>query len=428
MYVYRNFSSTSYEDAEQLLKQGKFKESIELLEKLLEKDERNPDVNFLLGLNYEKIGDFSSAIMYYKRILKFGRYNQRINEILVRTHLANSYLNIENFTEAKNEYLILTQIEPSNAEHYFNVGKIFFKGKLYSNAIKFLKQAIEINSRHFESFSIIGKCFFYQRIFSEAKNYLEKAKELNPKEPENLYYLAQTLRYLGEFNKAIEVLEIVEKEQKLRGKALLLKGLILLDSESYTQAINELEKSISFLNKASNDDLLAHYLIAAASEKMKNISKAIENWEYIHQIQPNFKDVSEKLKFYSDYKTSDAIKDLLISNSIQFETYFRKILNKLNLKPLLVNLDNNSTITAVCINLDSSPNRIQKNTLVRLFRETSIISENQIREFHDKMKIENAQRGIFLSVSDFSSSAVDYCTNRPIDLMNSKKVAQLLEN
>ncbi len=308
------------------------------------------------------------------------------------------------------------------------MGKIFFKAKIYPKAIKFLRQAIQIHSRHFLALTTLGKCFFIQRIFTEAKTCFENALAINPKDSENLYYLSQTLRYLGEYKKAVEYLDVVEKDQKFKAKALLLKGMIFLDMESYTQAINEFEKAILHTNKGGNDDLIARYLAASTYEKTKNITKAIEHWEYIFKIQKDFKDVAEKLKQYSDFKTSDAIKDLLISSNIQFETYFRKILDKLKLKPLSINLDNDSTITAVCVNVENIPTVLQKNTLVRLFRETSPISENQIREFHDKMKIENAIRGIYLTVSDFHSSVVKYCDSRPIELYDSGKLTKLLES
>ncbi|GIX40734.1 MAG: hypothetical protein KatS3mg129_0467 [Leptospiraceae bacterium] len=415
------------EDAEQLINKGHFKDAIILLEKLLEKDERNPNVNFLLGLAYEKIGDYQNAILYYKRILKFGRYNQKINEILVRKHLAYALESNGNYTEAKNEYLILTKIEPSNADNYYNAGKLLYMGKAYQNAISLLKQAVNINNRHFNALTTLGKTYFYLRIYNEAKINLEKAKDVDPKNTENLYYLAQTYRYLGEFSKAIQVLDIIEKDQALKPKALLLKGLILIDTESYSQAISELDKAIVYINKATNEDLLAHYLLAIAYEKTKNISKAIEHWEYIHHIHPDYKNVKEKLKQYAEFKTSDAIKDLLISNRLQFESYFRKILDKLNLKPLLINIDNDSMITAICSDSGQhNPYKIQ-NILVRLYREMQPISETQVREFHDKMKTENAARGIYITVSEFSSSALDYCNNRPIELYDNKTLAKLLE-
>lgn len=426
---YQYFTSPgSIDEAESLINKGQFKDAILLLEKLLEKDERNPSINFLLGLAYEKMGDYQNAIVYFKRILKFGRYNQQVNEIIARQHLAYALESNNNYTDAKNEYLILTKIEPTNPDNFYHAGKLLFMGKVYTNAVNLLKQAINLNHRHFPALTTLGKAFFYQRIYNEAKNYLEKAKEVNPKDNENLYYLAQTYRYLGEFNKAIQLLDIVEKDPKIKPKALLLKGLTLIDTESYSQAIYELDKAIVHINKASNDDLLAHYLLSHCYEKTKNITKAIENWEYIHKIQPDFKDVKEKLKQYSEFKTSDAIKDLLISNRLQFETIFRKILDKLKLKPLLINVDNESQITSICSDSgQNNPYKIQ-NVLVRLFREMSPISEIQAREFHEKMKSENATRGIFLTVSEFSSAAIDYCSNRPIELYDSSMLSKLLEN
>lgn len=416
------------EDAEELINKGLFKDAIVLLEKLLEKDERNPDVNFLLGLTYEKMGDYQNAILYFKRILKFGRYNQKINEILVRKHLAYALESNGNYTDAKNEYLILTKIEPSNPENFCQAGKLLYKGKAYQNAINLLKQAINIHSRYFDALTTLGKTYFYLRIYNEAKIYLEKAKDVDPKDTENLYYLAQTYRYLGEFNKAIQLLDIVEKDKNLKSKALLLKGMILIDTESYSQAISEFDKAIVHINKASNEDLLAHYFIAYAYEKTKNITKAIEHWEYIHQLQPDYKDVKEKLKQYAEFKTSDAIKDLLISNRLKFEQYFRKVLDKLNLKPLLINVDGDSMITAICSDSGQYNPYKSQNILVRLYREMQPINETQIREFHDKMKVENASRGIFLTVSEFSSSAIDYCNNRPIELLNNSLLSKLLEN
>lgn len=426
---YQYFTSPgTIEEAESLIKKGQFKDAIMLLEKLLEKDERNPNVNFLLGLTYQKMGDFQNAILYFKRILKFGRYNQQINEIITRQHLAYALESNSNYTEAKNEYLILTNIEPTNPDNFYHAGKLLFMGKNYINAINLLKQAIHLNHRHFPALTTLGKALFYQRFYSEAKNYLEKAKEVNPKDNENLYYLAQTYRYLGEFNKAIQLLDIVEKDPKIKPKALLLKGLTLIDSESYSQAIYELDKALSHFTKASNDDLLANYLLAHCYEKTKNISKAIEHWEYIHKIQSNYKDVKEKLRQYADFKTSDAIKDLLISNRLQFETIFRKILDKLKLRPILINVDSESQITGICSDsAQNSPYRIQ-NILVRLYREMNPISENQARDFHEKIKSENAIKGIFLTVSEFSPAAIEYCSNRPIELYDSSRLTKLLEN
>ncbi len=427
--LYQYISSPgTIEEAEQLIQKGNFQDARQLLEKLLEKDERNPSVNFLLGIIYEKTGDYSNAILYYKRILKFGRYNNQINEILVRKHLAYCLENNNNYTEAKNEYLILTKIEPTNPDNFYNAGKLLYNGKAFTNAIFLLKQAIQINSRYFPSLTLLGKSFFYLKNYSEAKIYLEKAYDLNPKDAENLFYLAQTYRYTGDPHKALQLLDIAEKDPKYRAKSLLLKGLILLEGESYTQSIHELDKAIVHLNKASNDDLFAHYLMATAYEKIKNITKAIEHWEYIQNIQPNYKDVKEKLKMYAEFKTSDAIKDLLISSRIQFETSFRKILDKLKLKPIYINIDNDSMITGICTNINNTAHYKVQNILVRLFREMIPISENQIREFHDKMKIENASKGIYMTVSEFSNSAMDYCANRPIELITSSQLTKLLEN
>ncbi len=427
VYIFHILRSPgSIEEAEKLIHSGHFKDAIQLLEKLLEKEERDPSVNFLMALAYEKQGDFQNAILYYKRILKFGRYNQNINEIKVRKRLASCYENINNYTEAKNEYLILTQIEPSNPENFYHAGKIFYMAKQYQNATKLLKNAVDLNGRYFDALTTFGKSLFYLKHFGEAQKYLEKAKDINPREPENLFFLAQVLEYLGDYNRAITLLDIAEKSENWKGKALFLKGKILLSADSPSQAIVELEKSLNY-TKSTDQILLTKYLIANCYEKMKNLSKAIEYWEYIHNLQPDYKDVKAKLKQYQELRHSDEVKDLVIANKIQFETIFRKILDNMDLKPLMINFDNDVTITAICTNKNQGSIYKTHNILVRLFREFTPINEHQVRDFHEKMKSENAIKGYFISVSEFSSSAIDYCNNRPIELYNASMITQLLK-
>lgn len=420
-------SAGDLDEAQSLIQKGHYKDAIVLLEKQLEKDERDPNVNFLLAQAYEKLGDHSNAILYARRILKFGRYNQNVNEIVVRTHLAHSLEKNGNFNEAKNEFLILTTIEPTNIEHFYNAGRLLYRAKLYQNSMNVLKQGLQLNSKHFPTLTTLGKACFHLKFYTEAKNYLEKAKEINPHDSENLYYLAQTLRYLGEFQKAIQYLDIVEKDSKLKSRALLLKGIILIDTESFSQGIMELEKASGMFPKGTQENLLTHYYIALAAEKLKNIEKALEHWEYIHSTQPDYKDVKAKLKQYSDFKTSDIIKDILTSNRVQFETLFRKIIEKLNYKALSLNVDSDSTITAVCSNY-ANPQYKTNSILIRLYREMKPVSESQVREFHEAMKMENAYKGIYMCVSDFHPKAIEYCSNRPIDLYNANSITKLFEN
>lgn len=425
--AYRFLTSPgSAEEAKKLIEKGYYKDAIALLEKLLEKEDRDPDVNFLLGIAHQKLGDFSNAVMYFRRILKFGRYNREVNEIVVRTHLASSLENNGNFQEAKNEYIILTSIEPTNIEHYYNAGRLLYRSKLLQNTVSLLKKGLQVNGRHFPSLSLLGKSLFQLKEYTEAKIHLEKAREINPNDMENLYYLAQTLRYTGDSQKAIQILDIVEKDQKFKSRALLLKGIVLIDMESYSQGISELEKAAKLLPKGSQEELLAHYFIGYASEKIKNIDKAIQHWEYIHSLQPDFKDVKSRLKQYADFKTSDIVKDILTASRLQLEIHFRKLLEKLQLKPTHINLDNDSMITAICATGNTQYKMNQ--TLVRLYREMTPVTETQIREFHELMKREGAVKGIYFSIYSFHPKAFEYCANRPINLYDGNMITKIMEN
>jgi len=63
--------------------QGKFKESIAILQKGISFDPKNPDLHANLGYSFSKIGDWASAIEHYRITLELNpdhtrtRYNLR---------------------------------------------------------------------------------------------------------------------------------------------------------------------------------------------------------------------------------------------------------------------------------------------------------------------------------------------------------------
>jgi tetratricopeptide (TPR) repeat protein len=415
------------EDIQAMIARGRFRDALRELEAILEKDERNPLVNFLLGNVHEKMGGYQAAILQYRRILKFGRWRDDVTELKVRRHLAECLRHAGNHTEAKNEYLILTKLDPQNFEYFYEVARLFQKGKVYPNALKFYKQAVALNSHHFESWSGLGRTYFAMNAYSDAKDALSRAAELDPANRENLYYLGQAYRFLGEHSRALEYFEKSERDESLRTRSILAKGLVLIDQGSYAQAMTELERGLAWAETGSEIWLQFHYLIAACAERLKDVGVAIEHWELIQKHDPKYRDVASKLKQYAEFRTNDQIKELLIASRIQFETLARSIAGNMGLRILSSRMHNDIAITLVCSENQGAQKLRAQNTLVRIYREMGAISENQIREFHDLMKSENAAKGIFMTVGEFSPSAMEYAANRPIELVDGAAMIPVIQ-
>lgn len=413
------------EEIENLISRGKYRDAIVLLNRILEKDDRNMKALFLLGLCHQKSGDYSNAILNYRRCLKIGKFSPETPEGEVRKRLADCQLSIGNYTEAKNEYLILTQLQPDNYENYYEVGKLFQRGGLQPKAIKFLTQATRLNPAHAESWSSLGQAHFQMNNYHEAKNALQTATSLNGADPTAFYYLGLALRFLQDGEGALKALERAMKDDSLKARALLTRGLVLMDQKSYVQAVAEFQKGLKQVDRNSEIYLQLHYMAAAAAELNRDMHTAIEHWEKLHSIRPDYRDVSQKLKQYSEFRTDDSIKDFMIASGAQFEAIGRKMIENMGFSINQLNMHRDTAITSLVSESDASRRANRRfYALIYIQRDLNTVSENQMREFHEQMKERGAQRGLFMTVGEIAPAAVEFAGNRPIELFDASAIVE----
>jgi restriction endonuclease Mrr len=65
---------------------------------------------------------------------------------------------------------------------------------------------------------------------------------------------------------------------------------------------------------------------------------------------------------------------------------------------------------------------------MKVRRITQPIGELTLRELQEDMKKNGAQRGMIITTSTFAPSANEYASTRPIDLIDKKKLTDILRN
>ncbi len=75
---------TLYEEAYDLFEQGDLATSAEILEKLLDFDDKNSEALALMGLIYYRSGIFPKAIEYYKKASKINKNGEMVKELKMR--------------------------------------------------------------------------------------------------------------------------------------------------------------------------------------------------------------------------------------------------------------------------------------------------------------------------------------------------------
>ncbi len=415
------------DEIEQMMKSGKYRECVVSLNELLEGDDRNIRARFLLGQCYAKLSDHARAVLELRQCVKIGKFGPELPEARVRKALADALVETNNINDAKNEFLILTTIEPNIHDHFYQLGRLFFRSEVFDKAIKFLVKAGSLNDKHADTLCVLGQAQYHVKAYQDARASLLKAVQINPNLRVARYFLGITLRYLGDSDWALKELEQAERDEGLRDRAILAKGMILIDQQAFPRAITELQRGLKFAAPGSDSSLNIRYLLAAASEKIRDMPTAIENWEKIESLRPGFRDVRDKLRQYSDMRMDDSLKDLLIANSTQFEGITRKIVEAMGYQVSEVHLKNDSIITVIAAPPEDEASRRsprRQYILIQIERNLDPISENRVRAFAETMKDKNAGKGILMTTGDVLPAAESYASSRPIELYDAKKMVE----
>ena len=368
------------------------------------------------------------AIVEYRQVLKYGRYDEKFNEAQVRTKLAKLFMETNAVEDAKAEYLILTKLEPDNFQNYFELGLIYFKANTIDRAAVFFRKSLALNDKHEPSHYYLGQIYYQSGVYQDAKQSFLESVKLDPSNYRAHYFLGLVLRQMQDYEWAIREFEIAQRSEELRVKCFLAKGSCHLQRGLIPKAMMEFERGLKFARKGSDTELGLRYYLAECQEKTRDIPSAIFNWERIVEVKPNFRDVSQKLAKYAEFRQDDRIKDFMISGLSQFEHTCRKIVESLGLAVHDIEILSDTDIEIIATESEGKwRNTRQTNRIVRILRTTDTIQEKMLRSLHESMKSKNATRVIVITSGEFAQSAIDFANTRPIELYGKKELIGILK-
>lgn len=170
---------------------------------LLDSNQKNINLLYLLGAIYIKEKNYTEAKKNIKEVLKiksdhFGALN----------NLAVIYLQTNEFLMAIKYFEKATSLKPDYAQAFCNLGVAYRKLDSYDKAINYYKKAISLKPDYAEAYTNIGLIFVILKKYNEANVYFHKAIKVNPNYAEPYASIAGLL---GENNKYKEAIEYYEK-------------------------------------------------------------------------------------------------------------------------------------------------------------------------------------------------------------------------
>ncbi|MBT3232374.1 MAG: tetratricopeptide repeat protein [Calditrichaeota bacterium] len=271
--------------SEFFLRKSEFAEAIEVLEgfsdKINEVDDRNNVGSFLnhLGIAYDGLGKFDSALEIYFRVLKEIVLQEK-NDLCCATHIniGNTFVNCQELEKAIHHYNEAMEIaEEMNNERQkctcaFNIAGIFYYKGEYEKALDYYKkieQSFKDQGHMADLQDVIcniGRIYAKLGKFKPAISYLENALAISEK-LDNKYVTANTSRFLAELyfeqkkfdqgeillSRALKIAEDINAQNLIRG-IYETKTDYYKSTRKYKQALQYTEKLYALTIKVFNEE------------------------------------------------------------------------------------------------------------------------------------------------------------------------------
>ncbi len=412
-----------------LIKQNKIQNAIKLAKQILAKDQKNYIAHYYLGKAYVKEGKTELAIIEYKTVNENALFGDNLNELEFRTEYSQLLLKYNQQNEALKNFLLLTKLDPKNAENFFQVGHIYEMQNRYDLALGFMQKCAMIDKRHAKAHAEIGLMLYRTKQYAEAKKEIDMAIRLSPETYSSYYYLGKILKDGKDLPGAIKAFEKAQRDQDVKQKSIIEHGSCYMLVNRLDTAILDFQRAIE-LDKNNNipETLYARYFLAACYEKTRKIDKAIEQWDAIYKRNKGFRDVSAKLSEYKDLQANDYLKDYLTCSNEEFPIICKNACAKgLKLQILSCDLKKwGCQVTGVSLSEDSWMSQRKQTLLIRFYREPDPIDEPSVHEALDSLKTLNGIKAVCFSSSGFTTAAKRFAENRPLELIEKQKLEAVL--
>lgn len=430
VFVIKSLAAPKKLDAiNRLIKQQKYTAAQKAAKSLIAKDPHDYHAHYYLGKAYLADHKNELALMEFKSVAQNAIFDAQLPEIEFRKQLSQLFLKFNQLDDALKEFLLLTRLEPTNSENFYNCGKIYEQQNNAESALGFYQKAIKFNKKHIKAWSGMGMLLFRAKQFNEAKKAIDYALKLSPETFSTYYYLGKIQKESKEYSAAVKSFEKACRDPEFKQRALLERGSCYMLANSIDNAQLEFEKALkASKDERSQETLYARYFLASCYEKNRKIDKAIEQWQIISKINRGFRDVQSKLSEYKDLQSNDSLKEFLTSSNAEFLEICKKAaMAGFSMAAQTAEETKwGCQIIATEQKKDDWMNMRKQLFLLNFYRITDPIEDAEVRRTLDFAKSKNCVKAYACTSSEFTTTAIRFAENRPIELVPREKLESIL--
>jgi tetratricopeptide (TPR) repeat protein len=245
---------------------------------IIKKYPKNINALKILGSINQIDGQFFEALKINNKLLQLKH-----NDFEVLNNLGLIYMNLNNYLQAKKNFMKAIEVDPKNPNVYFNLASLYMKYEQNDLAVASLKDTLSINSLFYDAHYNLGLLAFKKLDYYNAKDFFKKAIDIKPSSAEAYYNLALVQQSLKDFENS--KLNYQNSLIHNPNYALSLNNLGIILSQT-----GEVENSQIIFTKAV--DLIptfqeAIFNLANSYVKMNKLEAAIQHFNFLIGLDVN---------------------------------------------------------------------------------------------------------------------------------------------
>jgi len=320
------------EIAKLYFRSGDLNSGLEILEKLVQENEKDSETNLILAQVYLVKGDRKKAISCYQNIISYEPENKEallnlgnllsetepqralelyerylnlepseIRVIDVNLKLATIYLKLDEPEKALDVYQKIIQNYPDSEYAflaYLNRAQIYEKKKDKEKAIQEYQSALSIEPNNSTLYLKLGAVCYEDKKYSQAKELFEKVITLDPKNLEAHYYLSFIAIEEKNWDQALAYLQKIVSVRKNDPKTYLQLSYLYSQKGQAKKALSALKKA----TKLDPNNYENFYFLGLAYQDLKKYSSAEKAYLRALELKPGYTEVLVQLAILSEHQ------------------------------------------------------------------------------------------------------------------------------
>lgn len=411
------------EKAIYFINEGNLDIALNILKELAVKYKDNSQIHWHLADVYDRKGIFELAEQELSKVLALKKFTEKLTEQEVRKRLGEIYYKDKKIDEALKEFILVLQFENFDIKVYLKIAEIYLEKKIYKEAINYIEKYIKIDPTDSYAYFLLGQAYYYINQFELAEMNFLNALRINPQLNSVHFFLGMIFSKKAEYDKALKEFDYPQQEKFYRFYGFWEKAKIFQLRGMYENAIDFYKKALEEGVYEKIEELDIKYEIAGCYSKLNKYEEATRYYNSIYKINPNYKDVKERISSIAGLKDVDIFTFFLKAPKEDFIKISQKIVEYLNFTISEYDLSQDGILDIIAFKKEE---KSPENYLIEIIRFESEIGELTLREMNSKMQDLQIYRGICISTSKFTEAALNYIKNRAIELIDKEKLTEIL--